>query len=304
MSGLKEIAPEPIKSIPGIPASLPKNGTTHPYLIKSINILRIIQQYSVIPFSGFSLIHLTSVVIGPSIFGPQIGDDLISVGREIYQVPIIEIGILVTAGIHVISGISINLLRRYYNYIKYGFKSKDDKIKKNYNSNNSKFDNTIKITSKPDDIEVKNINEGLGGISSIIGIGSRESITSKLFGLSPLSFSGYIFLILLGGHIYYERISPILIDGDSSMVDLSYVAFGLKETFWKTFTVLNLLVATGSYHILVGWNRYLKRFSLRQRKNTYITLLIISCLSCVSLLRIKQMDVFTSAAKRFLMYVS
>ncbi|KAG0690831.1 hypothetical protein C6P40_001091 [Pichia californica] len=218
MSELHEVEPEPITTLPGIPASLPKNGTTHPYLIKSINILSKFQQYSVMPFSVFSIIHLSGVVIGTSIFGPQIGDDLIGLGREIYQVPIIEIGIFISAGIHVISGISINLLRKYYNYVKYGGRKskKDENREKFQNLTTKPIKNSIDTNGNNSE-EVKNIDEGLGGIGSIIGIGSRKSITSRWLGLSPLAFSGYLFLGLLIGHVYYERIVPIAVDGDSSM---------------------------------------------------------------------------------------
>lgn len=298
MSTLNEVAPEPVSgSMPGIPTSLPNSGSTHPYLTKSMNILRKVQQYSVIPFTGFAVIHLSGVLISPALFGTRISEDLISMGRELYQVPIIEIGLLASTVAHVVSGMGLNLLRRYYNYVKYG----KSKVKKNVNKD--KLESSLKINGNPEDVEVKDINEGLGGISSIVGAGSRQSITSRLFGLSPLAFSGYVFLGCILGHIYYERISPLLVDGDSSNIDLTYIAYALQNTFAKTFTALNVLVATGCYHMLVGWNRYLRRFSLKQRRRTYQTLLVLSGLCVVSLLRVRGLDVYTAAARRFAKYV-
>lgn len=298
MSGLKEIAPEPVTFTPGIPTSLPSSGNSHPYLTRSISILGNIQYYSVIPFSLFSCIHVGSVVVGPAIFGPEAGNDLIGLGRELYQVPVIELGILASVCTHVLSGISLNFLKKYYRYVKYG-KSKEDKKR---NEAKLKLEKSMKISSNPANDEVSDINEGLGGITSIIGIGSRKSITYKYLGLSPLSFSGYIFLILLSGHVFMERISPILVDGDSSMIDLSYVAYAAQENFPKIMTAMNLLVITGSYHIMVGWNRYLKQFSLKTRKRTYYTIGALAVLTCVSVLRISRLEVFRAAAVKFASY--
>ncbi|ODQ48908.1 hypothetical protein PICMEDRAFT_14429 [Pichia membranifaciens NRRL Y-2026] len=299
MSELHEVAPEPVQmAVPGIPPSLPSSGTTHPYLMKSIDFLRTTQQYSVIPFSAFSALHVASVVVGPALFGPEVGNDMISVGRELYHVPLVELGILVSACVHVVSGIAVNLLRQYYNYVKYG------KAKRKKNQNRTKLETAMKITRSPNDVEVRDIDEGLGGISSIVGAGSRPSITSRFLGLSPLAFSGYVLLVLLGGHVYYERVAPLLVDGDSSMIDMTYIAHGLQQKFWEAFTALNLLVATGCYHMLVGWNRYLRRFSLRARKNTYLTLGVLSALCCASLLRVRNLDVFAAAAHRFDIYLA
>lgn len=300
MSELHEVAPEPVtfNSGPGIPSNLPGTGNTHPYLTKSISILSRLQQYSVFPFTGFSIIHIFGVVITPAIFGPETGNDMIGIGREIYHIPIIEYGIFISSAIHVVSGILLNFTRKYYNYVKYG----KSKVKKN--TKKEGIEKSMKINGKIEDEEVKDINEGLGGLTSIVGAGSRPSITSRFLGLSPLSFSGYILLILLSGHVFYERIAPILVDGDSSLIDLSYVAHGLQQTFWKTFTVLNMLVITATYHMCVGWNRYLRRFTLKQRKRTYQTLLVLAVMGAVSLFRIKSLPVFASAAKRFDLYVN
>jgi succinate dehydrogenase/fumarate reductase cytochrome b subunit len=296
MSTLHEVSPEPVALGPGIPAGLSPSGNNHPYLTKTISILRKAQAYSIIPFGGFAAIHIFSVVITPAIFGPEAGNDMIGLGREIYHVPIVELSILLSATIHVTSGILLNFTRKYYNYIKYG----KTKLGKNFKKDSIK--NSMKIKSNIENTEVKDINEGLGGISSIVGAGSRPSITARWLGLSPLSFSGYMFLIFLGGHVFYERIAPLIVDGDSSMIDLNYVSHGLQETFWKTFNGINLLVITGTYHMLVGLNRYLGRFTLKQRKRTYQTLAMLAILGCVSLLRVKQIEVFSAAAKRYNQY--
>lgn len=299
MSELKSVEPEPelVENVPGIPSSLPKSGNTHPYLIKSISFLTSLQKYSVLPFGAFSAIHIASVVISPAIFGPEVGNDMISVGRELYHVPMIEIGIFISAGIHVLSGITCNILKKYYNYVKYG------KYKVEKNDSKEKIEKSMRIKGNPEDNEVTDINEGLGGIGSMIGIGSRKSITSRLFGLSPIGFSGYVFLFFLAGHVFHERMVPILVDGDSSLVDMMYVAYTLQDSFITIFSKLNLLVITGCYHMLVGGNRYLKQFSLKARKRTYITLGILSSLTCVSIIRINNMEVFNAVGNRFQLYL-
>lgn len=326
---LNEVAPEPVQGLPipgssttststltsgqvslGIPASLPTNGNSHPYLTRSIHILNKVQQYSIIPFSGFSILHIFGVVITPAIFGVDAGNDMIGLGREIYHVPFVEMSILISATVHVVSGIALNLTRRYYKYVKYG-KSRiqrddKDKEKEKYKDKRSKrehIDRSMKIVGNKDDVEVRDINEGLGGLSSIVGAGSRPSFTVRWFGLSPLSFSGYVFLILLMGHVFYERVRPLINDGDSSMVDLGYVAYALQNGFWKVASGLNLLVVTGTYHMLVGCNRYLGLFTLRQRRRTYVALGVLALLGIVSVWRVSCGRVFAAAAKRYAEYV-
>lgn len=301
MPDLKEVVPEPVNigpGVPGVPASLPKSGDSHPYLSRSISLCKKVQKYSVLPFSCFSLVHIFSVVVTPAVFGPQTADDLISVGRELYHIPVVEVGIFASAALHVVSGVVGNLLTRYQNYVKYG------RSGARRNSKKHKFETSMKVTGNAEDVEVKDINEGLGGISSVVGAGSRPSITSRMFGLSPLAFSGYVYLCLLLDHIFNERVAPVMVDGDSSMVDLSYVSYAMQQTFWKTFTGLNLLVVTATYHMAVGANRYLKRFKLKQRRRTYLTLVALAACGFVSLLRIRHVDVFTAAAKRFHLYLN
>ncbi|AWU73856.1 uncharacterized protein C5L36_0A04530 [Pichia kudriavzevii] len=295
MTDLKEVAPEPVELSASMgPSTSTPSENRHGSVLRAIGILNKVQTYSVLPFSAFSCLHILGVVITPAIFGTEAGDDMIGLGREIYHVPLVEYGILGSAAVHVISGVSLNLARKYYRYLKYG----KSNIKKRQSG-----DDKLIVPGKEEDIEVRDADKGLGGITSVLGAGSRVSFTSRYLGLSPLAFSGYFFLALLTGHVYYERVSPIVVDGDSSFVDLSYVAYSLQKTFLKTYFGLNTLVLVGSYHMLVGMNRILRRFTLKQRKMTYKAIFVLATLGAVSLWRISQIDVLPAMAAKFHSYV-
>ncbi|GME99651.1 unnamed protein product [Ambrosiozyma monospora] len=296
-SSLRTVPPEPITlnddPIPGIPTS---GSPSKPFTLCLIPALKQVQKYSTIPFSIFAILHVSAVVVAPATAGTGIAEELISAGRELYQVSGFEQGLLISTLLHVFSGVALSLLRQYDRYIKYG-------------SRKARVTSTRKKASKfpssdPNDEIVDDKNEGLGGISSLLGLGSRKSLTYKYLGLSPLSFSGYVLVACLAYHVVKERINPLLVDGDSSMVDLSYVSHAINLDPLKTIVGMSVLVGTSAYHILSGWNRYLKLFTLRARKRTYGLIAILTALAFVSCFEIKKIGpAYGVTAKTFNAYI-
>lgn len=267
---LNEIAPEPVKLPVGVPFGAP-NGTRA--VERAIGICSKVQRYTVWPLSLFAVVHLSSVVVAPAVFGVDMGNQMILMGRELYQNPAVEWGLLLSAAGHVISGISLNLLRRYLRYLKYG------SSKKNTATDHSVYKNAE---------EVKDIDEGLGGITSILGLGSRKSITARWLGLSPLSFSGYLLLGLLAGHVFYERVQPLQVYGESGFVDLGFVSKAMATKGPQVSVSLFLLVATGTYHIAAGWNWLLGKFKYHDRIRSYVFISALSSFALIALSKISS----------------
>ncbi|QPG74928.1 hypothetical protein FOA43_002266 [Brettanomyces nanus] len=292
---LQQVPPEPIQpeileKAPGIPITSPSNTQT-PFLSHSISVLAFIQKYSVIPFSLFTFIHLSGVVITPALFGIDPGNEVIDIGREVYQTSLTEPIIIGSVISHASSGILLNLFRRILRYKKYGSSRYIPKEEKS----------TIKTTK--DKEEVKDVNEGLGGLSSFLGLGSKKALTYRLFGISPISFSGYILCVLLSAHVIKLRFNPLQVDGDSSYVDLSYLSYCISKV-GAIIPVYTLFVFTGAYHMITGANRFFKLFSKKARKVAYFGIYSLSFLAFVSLIRIARMDPVTGTmAARFHEYL-
>ncbi|GMG52195.1 unnamed protein product [Ambrosiozyma monospora] len=296
-SSLKTVLPEPITldddPVPGVPTS---GSPSKPFTLRLIPALKQVQKYSTIPFSIFAILHVSAVVVAPATAGTGVAEELISAGRELYQVSGFEQGLLVSTLFHVFSGVTLSLLRQYDRYNKYG-------------SRKTKIATTRKKISQfpsgdPNDEIVDDKNEGLGGISSLLGLGSRTSLTYKYLGLSPLSFSGYVLVACLAYHVVKERINPLLVDGDSSMIDLSYVSHAINLDPFKSIAGMSVLVGTASYHILSGWNRYLKLFTLRARKRTYGLIVVLTALAFASCFEIKKIGpAYGATARTFNAYI-
>lgn len=290
---LHSILPEPIdlesQPVPGVPPSGPKPGT--PFTSKVISFLSGVQKYSVIPFSIFSVLHLSAVILAPAISGPDMGNEVMDMGREIYQTPSTEPLIFASAAAHAISGILVTLIRKFITYRKYG-KLKSHKTKEKLVKTNEEKEN------------VKDVNEGLGGLGSMLGWGSKKSFTYRLFGISPLSFSGFIFMIMLTGHVLSMRLSPLTIDGDSSYIDLSFVSYTLSVKKLKMAMIYLTFTFVGSYHMVSGANRFLKLYSKKARKIAYAFIYSTAALAVISLVRIANMvPVPPSMAERFAKYL-
>ncbi|ODV84191.1 hypothetical protein CANARDRAFT_68744 [[Candida] arabinofermentans NRRL YB-2248] len=281
---LKSVSPEPITLEEITSKGLPKPATS-----KLIPFLTAVQKYSTIPFSIFSFLHLSSVVVAPSLSLIEIGEQLMSMGREIYQVSGFEKILLWSSIAHVLSGMSLRGIRLYDNYNKYG----KVKVKKRRGSRSWKAGQENKET-------VTDKDEGLGGILSILGLGSRKSLSARFLGLSPSSFSGYLLVPMLIYHVIKERIGPWLVDGDSSFIDLSYISHAIFKNPLKTPVGLVVMVAVASYHMLSGFNRFMKLFSLRARKLTYAAIATTTFLASLSVFFISKMGpAFGATARRF-----
>ncbi|VUG19822.1 DEBR0S6_00650g1_1 [Brettanomyces bruxellensis] len=286
----EEKLPPPSQKIPGIQPPGSHSGT--PLTSRIISSLSFIQKYSILPFAGFSLIHLSSVVVLPALFGVDAGNEAIDVGRELYQTANLEPIVLGSVVAHVASGVLLNILRKLIDLRKHGIANKASKGKK-------------KPVAKPRNNEgtVNDVNEGLGGVLSILGFSSIKSITYRWFGVSPLSFSGYVLIPLLAGHVLKMRVNPLLVDGDSSYVDLSYMSYALS-TSRVVFPFYVFLVFVGAYHMVSGSNRLLGLFSRKARKVAYIVIYSLLSLSVVSLVNILRMPpVVASMAERFSRYI-
>lgn len=238
---------------------------------RAIRAAAFVQRYTVLPFSIFTLIHVSSVVVAPTLFGTDVANQMITMGRELYQVPLVEIGMLVSIGAHLLSGVSLNLLRRYLRYLKYG--TARQRVPRGARNEYKRTDGD----------EVRDVDAGLGGISAFLGLGARKALSWRLLGLSPLSFSGYALTLLLAGHVYYERVEPLIVHGESGFVDLGFVSKALHEKGSTVAVSLLLLVLTASYHLSTGWNWLMGKFKPRDRMLCYCTIGILGTLAASTL---------------------
>lgn len=288
---LHEVEPVPVEAqevVIGPTEPIP--GSSLNILGSSISLLTTLQKYSTAPIGVFFFLHAIGVVVVPAIMGPEAGNDVIVTGREIYQTKLGETLLLGSLVIHCLSGITLNLLRKYQHWKKYGKMSESSRKKK-------------KLRTDQENEEVKDKNEGLGGLFSLFGAGSHRSLTYKWFGLSPIAFSGYITMFVTLGHVVKMRINPLMVDGDSSYVDLSYVSYAFHHDV-VVMIVYPLFVAAGSYHMISGANRYLKLFSLRARRTAYILIGTLSLLGLLSCASINSMDpVVKSIGAKFQSYL-
>lgn len=285
----------PVKPIPIELEELPEQNATK-RIRKSLNGLYKVQKYSAYTFGVFLGIHVTSVIIIPSIsellIPSSVKQEIFEISRAVYHaIPFFEkIVILGASFTHIFSGIAIRYLRGRLN--KYRTKN---------------FQNNSVINEKSDYI-------GLGGITALLGLGYRKSLILKIFPtLSPLSFSGYVLIPLICYHFLKFRYFPILVDGDSSLINLDYISYYLnhsKTNYAKLFNLLALfsLVWTMSYHSVSGWLKFNGKYSWDWKRAGYMVITSISALSVVSVLQFKNnyinLDKAGFIGRSFLKYLS
>ena len=207
-----------------------------------------IQKYSAYTFSTFVGIHFTSVILTP-IYPKHIAPQIFEIARAIYHgIPMFETVGIIGAGIaHVLAGITVRIVRP-----------------------------KRKRGPAEEDVLI-----GLGGITSLVGLGYRKSIISSLFpSLSPLLLLGYLLIPLLGYHFYKFRYAPMMVDGDLSLLTMEYVAMYARTLMNKT-AIWGLLV-TANYHFVAGWMRFQHKFSKRWRKLAYAMWFGLTALGVVS----------------------
>ncbi|CUM54747.1 uncharacterized protein AC631_01785 [Debaryomyces fabryi] len=281
---LKEITPEPmtledlnlIAKEKGVPNYKPHKR--NPILLKILFYLLKVQKYSAYTFSSFLGLHLTSVVIVPGLGVPMLlGQEIFEMSRAVYQsIPYFENLVIIGSSVcHIFSGIGIRIIRNY--------------IKSGQNHHSKLVHEPVIKNDERDDI-------GLGGITGLIGLGYRKSMISRLIpGLSPLLFSGYLLLPLIGYHFTKFRHIPNVIDGDSSLINLEYITYYLnKSPLEKVGNAINYialmgLVVVGSYHFVSGFLKLNHKYSLNYKKLGYSFIGGLSILGCISLVRFKSL---------------
>lgn len=240
--------------------------------------LRYMQKYSAYTFSGFLGLHLASVVFFPGLRIPvKQCEEVFSMSREIYQaVPKFEAVAIIGAGAcHVVSGVLIRLARVL-------------------RANNSRSRPTERLGEifVSDKSKEASSDIGLGGITGLIGLGYRKSIISQKFpSLSPQQLSGYLLMPLIAYHFAKFRYIPQLLEGDSSLINLSYITHYLKRSpmgqmgNFINYSALVFLVLVGTYHFVSGILRFQRKFSKHYKKAGYASIASVFVLGMLSIHR-------------------
>ena len=274
-SQLSQVKPEPLGT--GDVPSLPHSNSTIT-LRRILTGLTRVQKYSAYIFGTFLGIHVTSVVVVPclpSMIVPlTIKQEIFEMARAVYHsIPMFETAVILASSItHVIAGISIRAVRWRINRHRPITRQKS---------------HDAPVNEKSDDV-------GLGGITSLIGLGYRKSIISKLVpGLTPLSFSGYCLFPLLGYHFYKFRYLPYSIDGDSSLINLEYISYYLNvspQAWGNLFNFVSIasLVWVTAYHVTSGWLKFNNKYSSKWKKFGYLVINVTSLLGIISIFKFKN----------------
>lgn len=268
-----------------------------------IPILSSIQKYSSYTFTIFSFLHGTSVMIGP-VISESIGNEMLSMSRTIYQGSGLE-NILVwgSLSLHVLSGITLRILRNRRYREKYGgSKALDNKLKRK--RRNSQLDKDTISKSYDGEVSVNDDSEvGLmGGITNFFGFGFRKSYLFRKFGLSPLQATGYLSVPLVAYHALQTRIIPLLVEGDSSYISLDYISYIFNDVRHTSGPILNWIVYPSligftTYHIISGWMKWLNVKSLTKRKIGAGLVNLISLIGIYSIYSLSKVDTNITVAK-------
>lgn len=76
----------------------------------------------------------------------------------------------------------------------------------------------------------------------------------KISGISKL---GYLFLPLVAGHAFINRGVPLIVQGGSSSINLSFVSHGFAKHPAVSFVGFGALVSVGVWHVVWGWAKWL-----------------------------------------------
>ncbi|KAG5419448.1 hypothetical protein I9W82_003215 [Candida metapsilosis] len=265
-----------------------------------IPILYRIQKYSAYTFVTFLGIHATSVILVPIIpVDKELKQQVFSLAKAVYQdIPFFEtIAIIGASLVHIGAGFGLRLLRGYKKHQLHRKLQQKDHIRHRLVMNNN---DSFNIRDDDDDI-------GFGGLSSIFGLGYRKSFISKLLGITPLQFSGYLLIPFVAYHYYKFRYVPMSIEGDSSMINLEYVSYvlNLKHPRFQALA-LSGLVWVMSYHFTNG---IMKLNSWYSKKCKRIGLAIVNLLGgcgmiAVYLFKKEEIDSGGFLGKVFTKYIN
>ena len=75
--------------------------------------------------------------------------------------------------------------------------------------------------------------------------------------LSGTSALGYALIPLAGFHVWTTRWLPLYVNGESSMISLSYISHSFARHPFTSFAGFTVLVSVGVWHTTWGWARWL-----------------------------------------------
>ncbi|KAI0465564.1 hypothetical protein F4859DRAFT_507961 [Xylaria cf. heliscus] len=187
-----------------------------------------IQRYSSYTFTFFAGLHLANTSLIPLVYrSVPYSEPFLLMTRELYQTPITEpllVGLPVAA--HILSGITIRLLRRRQN-------------KKWYHGD-----------GHPSFWSLSSSKNSLSSSSP----SHKHSRIWPVF--SNIAASGYVFAVLLTSHVAMNRALPLIVDGDSSNIGLAYVAHGFARHAPSAYVTYGLLLSAGVGHMVWGMARW------------------------------------------------
>lgn len=289
---LRAVDPAPFEEEESDAPEAPRFGIR---LNSVLSVLRQSQKYSSYIFSSFFLVHGFNVLVAPAI-DLQLAEEVMMMAREIYQQQHFEsIAIYGSLAVHVASGLLIRI-------IKYLTRPAKPKHKKSQN-NKVNLQKSIKLNSRTNEYEINDDSTGLGGWFSIFNFGLRRSLTTKL-GLTPLQFSGYVLLPVLTYHILGERIMPLMVDGDSSLVSLKFVSHVLNvKNKYVVYPGFAVLIYVGLYHVIGGWLKWLKVYLISKKNFFFLVINGLTALGMFSLYSVSKFGRATgSIAKSYDLY--
>ncbi|KAI0430304.1 hypothetical protein F5Y09DRAFT_308122 [Xylaria sp. FL1042] len=195
-----------------------------------------IQRYSSYTFTFFAGLHFTNTSLIPLVYrSVPYSEPFLLMTRELYQTRLTEpllVGLPVLA--HVASGIAIRLIRRNQN-------------KKRYHGDSStSFWDLARSTTSPSSFSF-----------SFSSATSRSSASRIWPVFSRISASGYVYTVLLASHVAMNRVLPLVVDGDSSNIGLTYVAHGFARHAPSAYIAYGLLLSVGVGHMVWGMARWL-----------------------------------------------
>ena len=207
-------------------------------LYKTYGILTTIQSASAVAFSSFVFIHGSQIALA-NVGGPDMTNRWLLLGRPFYQDEHTE-GLVVTGAltVHVASGLAKAAIRQYW-------QGQRRQRQKQLNSNN-------------------NSNDDDDAIDTIISANKNKK---KNNGLLPYHhITGYFLIPLCWIHYRLVRQLPVKVFGDSAMLDVGIVAWGLQNWPVFTYTVHGALIGAAAYHIISGGATAYQRTFTRKRK--------------------------------------
>jgi hypothetical protein len=262
------------------------------------SVLKPIQKYSSISFSIFAVIHGITVTVGPLV-SVDFGNELLSLGRSIYQSPgLEEILVWGSLALHVSAGVLIRCIKKWSDKMRYGGKVRKGKDLR-YKRKNSAVDERVVLEKKANsnDHDVKDDYEiGLiGGVTSFLGLGIRRNVTFRKFGISTLQMSGWLSIPLVLYHLLQVRVVPLLVDGDSGYIGFEYISYLFNSVAsGKVGAVVNWivypsLIVITTYHMVYGLLNWNNVKSLRIRKLAVVLINIIGLLGLINIYRLSKL---------------